>query len=152
MSDRAARHRKVRGQDFDTNELARAAMPYLSRIRADNAGVYSILLGTGDGLHICSLGLATPEDAAAMAALNSSMLGVADSQVRLLDPDADANSTADAVVSVTLPDGVLVLSSIVYPPLDHLVLAVSAQDTQLGVVIHEAREASRQLASWLDES
>ena len=43
------RHRRVRGQDFATNDLAAAILPAMARMRHSVPGLYAVALGTGDG-------------------------------------------------------------------------------------------------------
>ena len=149
--DRASgpRHRRIRGRELGANAIARAALPYLSTIREEVSGVRAIVLGTGDGIHVCSLGMGGPEDAARLSALNSSMFGVAGAQVQLMGhPDSVGGET---VVAVTMPGEILIVVSIVYEPVGNLLLCVSAEDTQLGMVIHQTRQAADELAAWLSE-
>ena len=153
MSERGqsggAQHRRIRGRQLSANEIARAALPYLSTIREEVTGIRAVVLGTGDGIHVCSLGMSGPEDAARLAALNSSMFGVTGAQVQLMGhPDAVGGET---VVAVTMPGEILIVVSIVYAPVGNLLLCVSAEDTQLGMAIHQTRRAAYELAAWLSE-
>ena len=58
-----ARHRRVRGRDFGANDIAAAALPLLSHLRNQYQGIHSIILGTGDGIHVASIGFNSPDDA-----------------------------------------------------------------------------------------
>ena len=51
-----ARHRRVRGRDFGANDIAAAALPLLSHLRNQYQGIHSIILNTGDGIHVASIG------------------------------------------------------------------------------------------------
>lgn len=150
------RHRRVRGTDFATNDLAAAALPYMSRMRHQVPGIYAVVLGTGDGTHVCSIGLGDALDAARISALNSSMFGTAGAQAAIVDlsrdPDEAKGEGRDAIVSVSLPnDEVIALAKVAHPPVGHLVLAVFARDVQLGMVVHHARTSAQALSEWLDE-
>ena len=146
-AETGARHRKLRGRDLNTNDIAAAALPFITRIRRELPGIRAVLLGTRDGIHICSVGLSKPEDAARLSALNSSMYGVSGAQVQLMGhPDAAGGET---VVAVTMPDEIIMVVSVDYEPVNNLLLWVSAEDTQLGMVIHHIRNAADELAEWL---
>jgi len=145
-----ARHRRVRGRNFGTNDIAAAALPYMSRMRHQVPGIHSIVLGTGDGIHVCSIGLSDNVDAARLAALNSSMLGISGAQAGVIDPIDPDNK--DTVVAVALPnDQYIGMAKIEHSPVGHLVLCLFARDTQLGMVVHQARQAAAALAEWLEE-
>jgi len=61
-------------------------------------------------------------------------------------PDAAGGET---VVAVTMPDEIIMVVSVDYEPVNNLLLWVSAEDTQLGMVIHHIRNAADELAEWL---
>lgn len=150
------RHRRVRDTNFETNDLAAAALPYMSRMRHQVPGIYAVVLGTGDGIHVCSIGLNDALDAARISALNSSMFGTAGAQAAVIDPSRDPNEekgeNRDAIVSVSLPNNeVIALAKVAHAPVGHLVLAVFARDVQLGMVVHHARTSAQALSEWLDE-
>lgn len=150
------RHRRVRDTNFETNDLAAAALPYMSRMRHQVPGIYAVVLGTGDGIHVCSIGLNDALDAARISALNSSMFGTAGAQAAVIDPLRDPNEekgeNRDAIVSVSLPNNeVIALAKVAHAPVGHLVLAVFARDVQLGMVVHHARTSAQALSEWLDE-
>ena len=93
-----ARHRRVRGRDFGANDIAAAALPLLSHLRNQYQGIHSIILGTGDGIHVASIGFNSPDDASRMAALNASMLSVSLAQAQVIDPlKSDLQETVVAV-------------------------------------------------------
>jgi len=54
-AETGARHRKIRGRDLNTNDIAAAALPFITRIRRELPGIRAVLLGTRDGIHICSV-------------------------------------------------------------------------------------------------
>lgn len=144
----APRHRTVTADSYTQDEIARAAMPFLSRIRENVRGIKSATLGTGDGIHLCSIGMSGLEDAARLAALNSSMYGVAGAQVQMMG-HTEGMGIGETVVSVTMPGEILTIVSIGYPPVGNLLLCVTAEDTQLGMVILQTRDAADALATWL---
>lgn len=145
-----ARHRWVRGRDFGANDIAAAALPLLSHLRNQYQGIHSIILGTGDGIHVASIGFNSPDDASRMAALNASMLSVSLAQAQVIDPlKSDLQET---VVAVELPNSeFLGMARIEHPPVGHLVLGLFARDTQLGMAIHQAQALAKALTDWLDE-
>ncbi len=145
-----ARHRRVRGRDFGTNDIAAAALPLLSRLRHQYKGIHSIILGTGDGIHVCSIGFNNPDDASRMAALNASMLSVSLAQAQVIDPLK--SDLQDTVVAVELPNQeFLGMARIDHPPVGHLVLGLFARDLQLGMAIHQAQALADALTNWLNE-
>lgn len=144
------RHRRIHGRNFDTNDLASAALPYMSRMRHNVPGIHAVVLGTGDGIHVCSIGLKDSLDAARITALNSSMLGVSSAQAMVIDPLK--NEDQDTIVTVAMPgDEFIALAKIEHAPVGHLVLSLFARDTQLGMVVHQTRQAADALAEWLLE-
>lgn len=145
----SARHRRIRGRDLNTNDIASAALPFLTRIRKEVEGIRAVLLSTRDGIHICSVGMPNNQDAARLSALNSSMFGVSGAQVQLMG-HVDA-AGGETVVAVTMPDEIIMVVSVDYAPVNNLLLCVSAEDTQLGMVIHHIRHAADDLAEWLKE-
>lgn len=111
------RHRRIRGRNFDTNDLASAALPYMSRMRHNVPGIHAVVLGTGDGIHVCSIGLKDSLDAARITALNSSMLGVSSAQAMVIDPLK--NEDQDTIVTVAMPgDEFIALAKIEHAPSD----------------------------------
>ena len=109
-----------------------------------------MVLGTGDGIHVCSIGLKDSLDAARITALNSSMLGVSSAQAMVIDPLK--NEDQDTIVTVAMPgDEFIALAKIEHAPVGHLVLSLFARDTQLGMVVHQTRQAADALAEWLLE-
>ena len=48
-----------------------------------------------------------------------------------------------------MPDEIIMVVSVDYEPVNNLLLWVSAEDTQLGMVIHHIRNAADELAEWL---
>lgn len=145
-----ARHRQVRGSDFNTNDIARASLPYLSELRRENAGVHTIVIGTGDGIHVCSIGLKSKEDAARLAALNASMLGSSRAQAMVVEPNRAGDG--DTIVTVTMPDEEsIALAKIDHAPVGHLVLCLFGRDMPLGMLVHHARTAAAALVEWLKE-
>ncbi|KQB86815.1 hypothetical protein [Corynebacterium lowii] len=140
-------HSKIRTTDFDSNPLAQAAMPVLKDIFEALEGVNSIVLGTGDGLHICSMGLPSAVEGAQLAALNASMAGVSAAQSALLGHNDEEG--AGTIVAMTLPDENLVIGSVSFPEVHDLLLGVSARNSQIGVVIQQTRKASKRLSKWL---
>ena len=145
------RHRRVRGQDFATNDLAAAILPAMARMRHSVPGLYAVALGTGDGLHVCSLGLPDSLVASEITALSSSMLGVAEAQGDVLEPATD-DTSQPAIVTVSRPaDEYMALAKIEHPPVGHLVMTLFARDTQLGMVVYHARQSAIAMAEWLAE-
>nr|VDG64145.1 Uncharacterised protein [Streptococcus thermophilus] len=145
------RHRRVRGTDFSTSDLAKACLPLMSNLRNEVPGVHSVVLGTGDGLHVCSIGLKDGIDASRITALNSSMFGVAAAQAKVIDPVlGDEHSTS---VLVELPgENLMALVKIEHEPIGHLVMGIFANDTQLGMLTHHAHNFGKRLSEWLSES
>lgn len=150
-STQIGRHRRVRGTDFSTSDLAKACLPMMSNLRNEIPGVQSVVLGTGDGLHVCSIGLKDGIDASRITALNSSMFGVAAAQAKVIDPVlGDEHSTS---VLVELPgDNLMALVKIEHEPIGHLVMGIFASDTQLGMLTHHSRSFAKRLSDWLAES
>ena len=145
------RHRRVRGQDFATNDLAAAILPSMARMRHSVPGLYAIALGTGDGMHVCSLGLPDSLVASEITALSASMLGVAEAQANLLEAEAD-ESAPPAIVTVARPDDeCMALVKVEHEPVGHLVMTLFARDTQLGMVVYHARNSAIQMAECLAE-
>lgn len=142
-------HSRIRTTDLDSNPLAQAAMPILSNIFEALEGARSIVLGTGDGLHICSMGLSNSVEGAQLAALNASMAGVSAAQSVLLGHKDDDG--AGTIVAMTLPDENLVIASVPFPEVHDLLLGVSAKDAQIGVVIQQTRKAAKRLSEWLNK-
>ncbi|MCS4490415.1 hypothetical protein N7326_07515 [Corynebacterium sp. ES2794-CONJ1] len=151
MSDELiAKHRKVRDRDFGTNDIAHAALPILSHLRSKNPNVHAMIIGTGDGIHVCSIGFDSEDNASRMAALNSSMLGVSTAQAQVMDPLKD--EIQDTVVAVQLPGSELLgLARIEHPPVGHLVLGVFGRDIKLGMVVHLVQTIAQALADWIYE-
>ncbi|WP_255998482.1 roadblock/LC7 domain-containing protein [Corynebacterium sp. CCUG 71335] len=149
-STQIGRHRRVRGTDFSTSDLAKACLPIMSNLRNEVPGVHSVVLGTGDGLHVCSIGLKDGIDASRITALNSSMFGVAAAHAKVIDPVlGDEHSTS---VIVELPgDNLMALVRIEHEPIGHLVMGIFATDTQLGMLTHHARSFGKRLGEWLRE-
>ncbi|MDO5669816.1 MAG: hypothetical protein Q4G50_07415 [Corynebacterium sp.] len=144
------RHRRIRGRNFNTNDLAAAALPYMSRMRHQVPGIHAVVLGTGDGIHVCSIGLNDALDAARITALNSSMLGVSSALAQVIDPLKEEDR--DTIVTVAMPDEeFMALARIEHAPVGHLVLSLFARDTQLGMVVHQTRQAAAALTEWLLE-
>ncbi|MDO5670454.1 MAG: hypothetical protein Q4G50_10650 [Corynebacterium sp.] len=150
LLEEMGRHRRIRGRDFNHNDLAAAALPYMSRMRHHVPGIHAVVLGTGDGIHVCSVGLDDALDAARITALNSSMLGVSSAQAQVIDPLKEEDR--DTIVTVAMPgDEYMSLAKIEHAPVGHLVLSLFARDTQLGMVVHQTRQAAASLTEWLLE-
>ena len=144
------RHRQVRGHDFDNNELAAAALPAMARMRESVPGLYAVALGTGDGMHVCSLGLPDSQAASEISALSSSMLGVAEAQGRVQRPDQ--GDAQPGIVTISRPSNEFVsLVKIDHAPVGHLVLTIFARETQLGMVVYHARQQAKEMSDWLSE-
>ncbi|MEJ4099339.1 hypothetical protein V5S96_03055 [Corynebacterium mastitidis] len=142
-------HSRIRTTDFDSNPLAQATTPILKDIFEALEGANSVVLGTGDGLHICSMGLASEIEGAQLAALNASMAGVSAAQSVLLGHKDD--ESAGTIVAMTLPDENLVIASVAFPEVHDLLLGVSAKESQIGVVIQQTRKAAKRLSKWLNK-
>ena len=144
------RHRRVRGTDFSTSDLAHACLPLMSDLRTKIPDIHSVVLGTGDGLHVCSIGLRDGLDASRITALNSSMFGVAAAHANVIDPILGHEHNTSVIVD--LPGAnLMALARIEHKPIGHLVLGIFARDIQMGLLTHHAREISRALSDWLVE-
>lgn len=53
------------------------------------------------------------------------------------------------MVSISTGHGHLVLVSFVQPPLGHLLLAVSAEEAQLGTMVVIVRRSAEEIRTWL---
>lgn len=145
-----ARHRRVRDQNFQTNDLAAAVMPILSYLRNQYPVINYMILGTGDGLHVCSLGFSRTEDASSMAALNASMLGISKAQGQLLDPLYEED--IDTVVTIQMPgDKFLAMAKVEHAPVGHLVIGFCASSIQLGMVVRHVQDVAERITKWIKE-
>lgn len=145
------RHRRVRGAEFSTSDLAHACLPLMQDLREQVPGVNSVVLGTGDGMHVCSIGLRDSLDASRITALNSSMFGVAAAHAKIIDPILGSEHNTSVIVE--LPgDNLMALTKIEHEPIGHLVMGIFASSTQMGMLAHHARSFSASLSEWLSEN
>ncbi|GAB95130.1 putative regulator of Ras-like GTPase activity (Roadblock/LC7/MglB family) [Kineosphaera limosa] len=126
--------------------IGRTALPRLERIRDALPTMTSAMLSTADGLNLCCLGVAQ-EDVGRLAALNSSLFAVSSAQAEIVS-EAGVHP-GQAMVSISTGHGHLVLVSFVQPPLGHLLLAVSAQEAQLGTMVVIVRRSAEEIRTWL---
>lgn len=126
--------------------IGRTALPRLERIADDLPTMTSAMLSTADGLNLCSLGVAE-DDVGRLAALNSSLFAVSSAQADIVSHQGVA--AGQAMVSISSGHGHLVLVSFVQPPLGHLLLAVSAEDVQLGTMVVLIRRSAEEIRTWL---
>lgn len=126
--------------------IGRTALPRLQRISESLPTMTSAMLGTADGLNLCSLGV-PEEDVGRLAALNSSLFAVSSAQAEIVSSAGVVPGSA--MVAISTGHGHLVLVSFVQPPLGHLLLAVSAEDVQLGTMVVIVPSAAEELRTWL---
>lgn len=126
--------------------IGRTALPRLERIRDALPSMSSAMLSTADGLNLCSLGV-PQEDVGRLAALNSSLFAVSSAQAEIVGGAGAA--PGQAMVSISTGHGHLVLVSFVQPPLGHLLLAVSAEEAQLGTMVVIVRRSAEEIRTWL---
>ena len=126
--------------------IGRTALPRLERIRDSLPTMTSAMLGTADGLNLAALGV-PEEDVGRLAALNSSLFAVSSAQAEIVG--SEGVSPGQAIVSISTGHGHLVLVSFVQPPLGHLLLAVSAEEVQLGTMVVIVRRAAEEIRTWL---
>lgn len=126
--------------------IGRTALPRLQRIRDALPTMTSAMLGTADGLNLCALGV-PEEDVGRLAALNSSLFAVSSAQAEIVGSEAAAPGSA--MVAVSTGRGHLVLVSFVQPPLGHLLLAVSAEEGQVGTMAVVVRRSAEEIRTWL---
>lgn len=137
-AETGARHRKIRGRDLNTNDIAKLLRCHLSPESAENPpGIRAVLLGTRDGIHICSIGLSKAEDAARLSALNSSMRFRRSGTAHNILGCRRGNRRRRYYARRNYHGGQRRLRTSQQP-----LLWVSAEDTQLGMVIHHIRNAA----------
>ncbi|MCZ9308254.1 hypothetical protein ACUY3K_06045 [Corynebacterium uberis] len=158
LSDRPDPRDQLRSSNLGSEGLAATILPVLAELYEDVDNTKALVVGTGDGLHVCSIGLDSAETGAQLAALNSSLAGVSGAQAQMLGHAHEEG--AETIVAMTLPSDVLVVCTVPYPDLNNLLLAVSVTDSQLGMVIHLTRKAAQKISAllkveepdWDDES
>lgn len=150
-TEEIGRHRRVRGTDFSTNDLAQACLPLIRDLRRVVPGIYSVVLGTGDGLHVCSLGLQNGLDAARITALNASMFGIAGAHASVINPVLAKDHNTSLLINLP-EENLMSLTKIEHAPVDHLVLAIYARGIPPGMLTHHAREISSSMSQWLAEN
>lgn len=137
--------------DWDTWSavIGRTALRRLEQVHADFAEIRAAVLSTADGLHVCSLGV-DGDDAGRLAAMNSSMFGVARAESEIL---ADGREPGlRTIVTMTIADMQTAVLGFVVPPFGQLLLAMSAQDVPLGSLMVTTRSAASEIARLLGET
>ena len=138
--------------------VGKLATSTLEHVQETFPQLRSAVLSTADGLHICSLGLET-DDAGRLAALNSSLFGIARAETDIMShadlaEDATDDSSLLARTSVAISDGDThsAVLSVVLPPFGHLLLAMSASGVQWGTLMVQTRSAALEISRVLGQS
>lgn len=104
------------------------------------------VLASADGMPIASVG-ADHEVSERLAAMNSSLFGVARAEAEVISGGEEPSLSA--VVSVTIGESQVAVLSFILAPYGQLLLSVSATGVQLGTVIVQARAAAYELITAL---
>lgn len=131
-----------------SNIIGATALPRIERLRDVIPTLTTAILSTADGLNLCSIGVER-DNVGRLAALNSSMYAIASSQADVIGRNADAQST---IVNVSTGNGHIVLASFVQKPLGQLLLAISAEELPLGMLVVHTRAAVDDIQKWLTDA
>lgn len=146
--------------------VGRTASTRIEQVWDEFPEMTSAIVSTSDGLNICALGL-DDEDAGRLAALNSSLFGVARAETRIMSPGADTEAAlfesagTDAVgnalvartsVAISFGDTQTAVFSFVVEPFGQLLLGMSARKVQLGTLMVQARAAAKGISLALGQS
>jgi predicted regulator of Ras-like GTPase activity (Roadblock/LC7/MglB family) len=141
--------------------VGRIAARRLEQVKENFPEMVSAIVATADGLNICSLGL-DEDDAGRLAALNSSLFGVARAETRIMmgpvlgNEDGTHSNTAASRVertSVIISSGnahTAVLAFVI-EPYGMLLLGISAQDVLPGILLVRARQTARLLLETIGQ-
>lgn len=146
--------------------VGRTASTRIEHIWEDFPELTSAIVSTADGLTICALGM-NEEDAGRLAALNSSLFGVARAETRIMSPGSDTDAAlfetagsdpggnalvARTSVAISFGDTQTAVFSFVVEPFGQLLLGMSARQVQLGTLMVQARAAARSISLALGQS
>ncbi|MDO5052935.1 MAG: hypothetical protein Q4E05_08610, partial [Pseudoclavibacter sp.] len=131
-----------------TERIGTAAAPLLEVLVEDVPEVLVASLATGDGFHLCSIGL-HEQDVGRFSALGSSLQSVARAVTGAL-PDVARNVRLDAV-SLRADDVLLVYVTIEHPELGAFIVSAAARGISLGELQMETARAASRLAEELRE-
>ncbi|GAA1346897.1 hypothetical protein [Falsarthrobacter nasiphocae] len=135
--------------DTWSRAIGTAALPRLRRLRENNPEITSAILCTADGMNLCAVGI-PEENVGRLAALNSSLFAIAASEAEIVS-EAGA-SPSSTTVHLSTGNGFIVLASFVLEDLGQMLLALSAEETQLGMLAVQARGAADDIRQWLSPS
>lgn len=126
--------------------LGLIALPHLERLAEEIPSLTTAMLCTGDGLNIAALGV---DDASIgrLAALSSSVFGVAGAHREVIDGPGAAGST---MVNIAGERSQTVLLRFDVALVGPLLLVLAAEDVGLGILIVAARSTSAELRSALE--
>lgn len=119
--------------------IGTAALQRLERLQSGFEQMTAAVLGSADGLHVCSLGL-DEDDAWHLAAMNSSLFGVARAESEVLSGGTEV--ALHTIVTMTIGSTQTAVLGMAAAPFGQLLLAISARDVHLGRLLLEARTAA----------
>lgn len=129
--------------------IAQTAARRLEQVRESFPEMSAAVLASADGMHVCSLGVDV-DDAERLAAMNSSLFGVARAEAQIMVADTDP--AARTVVTITIGNVQTAVLGLIVEPFGQLLLAISAQDVRLGTLMITARTAATEIATLLGEA
>lgn len=129
--------------------IAQTALRRLEQVRETFPELSAAVLSSADGMHVCSLGVDV-DDAERLAAMNSSLFGVARAESQIMVEDTDP--AARTIVTITIGNVQTAVLGLVVEPFGQLLLGISAQDVQLGTLMLTARSAASEIATLLGET
>ncbi len=134
--------------DIWSKVIGRTALPRLEALRETIPTMTSAILCTADGMNLCAIGI-EQDNVGRLAALNSSLFAIAASEAEIVsDGTASPQST---MVHMSTGQGHIVLASLVLSDLGQFLLAISAKDIPLGMLVVQTRQAAEDIRTWLKE-
>lgn len=146
-TDRSRMHPQIAGDwPLWSRVVSGSALARLAALQERFPELTTAVLSTADGLHIASHGV-DDELGDRLAAMNASLFGVARAEAEVISGGEVPGLSA--IVSMLIGDRQVALLSFVLEPFGQLLLAVAAQDVQLGTVIVQTKAAAADLRTAL---
>lgn len=143
----------ARSWDLWSTIVGQTANTRLKNLKSRFPELAGAVLSTSDGLLICSLDV-NEAQAGQLAAMNSSLYGVAKAESDVLS--GTATSAMDAAqktaVSITTGDINTALLAFIVEPFGQLLLAVSAREVALGTLMVQVRNSAKEISDALGQS
>ena len=134
----------ARDWDIWSRSLGTYVQPVLEDLADTVPSLRAVLLCTADGLNLCTLGV-SERDVGRIAALTSSVFGVAAAHRRVISPVA----AEEMSVHISTGDDHTVLLGLALPGLGNFVLGAYAEETRLGILLVELRRAAEEIRQRL---